>query len=70
MPNPIPTYCVTCWWWQLNETTKLGRCRRRSPTRNLDCSEACWPPVSPLDTCGEHEPATEADILKRKTILI
>jgi hypothetical protein len=67
MPNS-PTYCVNCRWWVLSES-KLGNCRRRSPTRNLDCSASCWPPIGPLEFCGEHEPASEAEILSRKAIL-
>ena len=64
-------FCVTCSFFYLDtdKVSEIGQCRRRAPTRNLDCSAACFPPVSPILWCGEHEQASDAQVQARKTFL-
>jgi len=60
----LPQYCVLCRFWGLLN----GECKRRAPTRDLEC-RPCWPMTSPLDCCGEWEPATPVEIATRKAKL-
>lgn len=71
MPNDIvpitrdlPKFCVLCNYWGLVN----GECKRRAPTRDLEC-RPCWPLTSPLDKCGEWEPAPQTEIEERKAKL-
>lgn len=63
----MPKLCITCNWWHLDGTTQ--ECRRRAPTRNLQCTECCFPPTSPVTWCGEWESATATEIKRRKESL-
>jgi hypothetical protein len=66
--DAIPVYCVTCKFFFI-VNPNLFQCRRRAPTRNLDCSAYCFPPVDLLLSCGEFEAATRYEIVARKAIL-
>lgn len=59
-------YCCSCRFWYLNTGNML--CRRRAPTRDLQCHPQ-WPSTLPTMTCGEWEVATQIEIDRRKTIL-
>jgi len=68
-PSPIPEYCVTCRYWVLDVDDKTGTCHRRAPTRNLECTKACFVPTEPLMWCGEYQVAAQAELCKRKAVL-
>lgn len=41
--------CESCMWFIKKEDSKIGRCRRRSPTMNG------YPVVFPNDWCGDYK---------------
>lgn len=60
----LPRLCVTCDCWHLDGATQ--ECRRRAPTRNLQCTECCFPPRNPMCWCGEWAMARPYEIKSRK----
>lgn len=61
-------YCINCIWWY-PQGTFVGQCRRKSPTRDLEC-KACWPLTAPNMGCGDWEVAEPVDVAKRKKAIV
>jgi hypothetical protein len=67
--KPTPQFCVTCKWLNYEPEAKICECRRNAPTRNLENTKCCFPPVNFMTWCGMWECALPEDLQTRKALI-
>lgn len=69
MPD-LPAYCVNCKHWWLGTAGMSGLCKRHAPVANFRRPDTpVWPVVSYSESCGDHDFATNADQVQRRSEL-
>jgi hypothetical protein len=64
--KPLPQYCFTCHWWNYIPEEGVQECRKSPPTRNLENTKCCFPPVDAMVWCGAWQEEKRDIVLQRK----